>query len=383
MRLLHTGDLHLDSAFCAYGQRGAEQQREAGRDLLRRIFECAESERCDMILIAGDLFDGRFVTPATEELFCELVENANIPVVLSPGNHDWYTDGGIYSRLSAKLSDKLILFSSSELQMFELDALRVRVFGYAFGSAVLSHSPLSEANIPADNGYLKIFCGHADLSSPVSRYAPLTLGEIERCGFDYAALGHIHNRGEQEDARGRVRYCGFCEGRSFDEIGEGGVWIVDLSDGECRAERRILAQKSFYICETDISSCADTNAIVDVLRAEATRYADIAGAHLRIYLCGRASEGAISYVLSRADAIAKSAGIAYLELVDETLPQMDGDYLERDTTLRGELYRTLLPKLTSENADERRLASRALRIGLAAIDGRSVFGADERDGGEV
>ena len=99
MRLLHTGDLHLDSAFCAYGQRGAEQQREAGRDTLRRIFECAESEKCDMILIAGDLFDSRFVSPATEELFCELVENANIPVVLSPGNHDWYTEGGIYSRL--------------------------------------------------------------------------------------------------------------------------------------------------------------------------------------------------------------------------------------------------------------------------------------------
>ena len=88
-------------------------------------------------------------------------------------------------------------------------------------------------------------------------------------------------------------------------------------------------------------------------------------------------------MLSRADAIARSAGIAYLELVDEPLPLLDGDYLERDTTLRGELYRTLLPKLTSENADERRLASRALRIGLAAIDGRSVFGADERDGGEV
>jgi DNA repair exonuclease SbcCD nuclease subunit len=357
--------------------------REAGRELLRRIFECAESEKCDMILVAGDLFDSRFVSPATEELFCELVAGADIPIVISPGNHDCYIEGGIYSRLSSALGDKAVIFSSNELQTFDLDALRVRVFGYAFTSAVLSHSPLSNAEIPEDNGYLKIFCGHADLASPVSRYAPVTLGEIEKCGFDYAALGHIHNRGEQEDARGRVRYCGFCEGRSFDEIGEGGVWIVDLDDGECRAERKILSKKSFYVCETDIGSCADTNAIVGVLRAEAARYADVAGAHLRIYLCGRASEGAISYVLSRADAIARGAGIAYLELVDETLPQMDGDYLERDTTLRGELYRTLLPKLTSENADERRLASRALRIGLAAIDGRSVFGADERDGGEV
>ena len=383
MRLLHTGDLHLDSAFRAYGQRGAEQQREAGREMLRRIFECAKTEKCDMILIAGDLFDSRFASPKTEELFVELVEDVNIPVVLSPGNHDWYSSGGVYSRLSEKLADKLILFSSNELQMFELDSLRVRVFGYAFCSAVLSQSPLSSANIPEDNGYLKIFCAHADLSSPISRYAPVTLGEIERMGFDYSALGHIHNRGECEDAAGRVRYCGFCEGRSFDEIGEGGVWIVDLEDGECRAERKILSRKSFYICETDISSCADTNAIVALVRADASGYADKSGAHLRMYLGGRASDGAVSYVLSRAEAIARGAEVSYLEIIDETLPLIDGDYLERDTTLRGELYRTLLPRLTSDNADERRLASEALRIGLAAIDGRSVFGAEKRDGGEV
>ena len=55
MRILHTGDLHLDSPFCAYGQKDAEKQREAGRELLRRIFDCAKDEKCEMILIAGDL----------------------------------------------------------------------------------------------------------------------------------------------------------------------------------------------------------------------------------------------------------------------------------------------------------------------------------------
>ena len=69
MRILHTGDLHLDSPFCAYGQKDADKQREAGRELLRRIFDCAKDEKCEMILIAGDLFDSRFVTPESAELF--------------------------------------------------------------------------------------------------------------------------------------------------------------------------------------------------------------------------------------------------------------------------------------------------------------------------
>ena len=41
--------------------------------------------------------------------------------------------------------------------------------------------------------------------------------------------------------------------------------------------------------------------------------------------------------------------------------------------MRGEIYRTLLPKLTSADVEERRRATLALKIALAAIDGNSVF----------
>ena len=65
MRFLHTADLHLDSAFCSDGQTGAEIRRQRQRDLLERIFDIARDRACDMILIAGDLFDSSFVTPET------------------------------------------------------------------------------------------------------------------------------------------------------------------------------------------------------------------------------------------------------------------------------------------------------------------------------
>ena len=383
MRLLHTGDLHLDSAFCAYGEKDAQNQREAGRQLLIRIFECARKEKCDMILISGDLFDSRFVTPESAELFCSLVEGINMPVVVSPGNHDYYTDNGFYSKARERLGDALTLFSSNELQMFEFDELRVRVFGYAFTSAILAESPLSDAQMPADNGYLKIFCGHADLAAAVSRYAPITIPEIMRCGFDYSALGHIHNRAESEDEEGRIRYCGFAEGRSFDEIGEGGVWIVDIDHSHCKAERVLLSRRAFFSSEIDVSDSADGEAIVSMIKNELALYSGVVGASVRISLCGRAEETTASYVLSREKEIADAASVEYLELMDRTLPYIDGEYLERDTTLRGELYRTLLPKLTSENADERRLATRALRIGLAAIDGKNIFDTSRKNGGRA
>jgi DNA repair exonuclease SbcCD nuclease subunit len=371
MRILHTGDLHLDSPFCAYGQKDADKQREAGRELLRRIFDCAKDEKCEMILIAGDLFDSRFVTPESAELFCTLVENCGIPVVLSPGNHDYYTENCFYSKIRARLDDKLTVFSSPELQAFDFDDLRVRVYGYAFTSIALTKSPLSDAVSPEDNGYIKLLCAHADLASPVSRYATLTLAEIERFGFDYAALGHIHNRDEREDSDGRVRYCGFAEGRSFDELGEGGVFVVDVDEDSCEAKRIVLSSRAFFAAEVSIPTDAEgvVARICNAIRSK--QYPS--GAHLRLTLTGTADSQTVKEIKSSQDMIRSEAGLEYIEIEDATLPIYDGKYLEKDVTVRGEIYRTLLPKLTSPDGAERKRAVLALKIALAAIDGNSVF----------
>ena len=59
--------------------------------------------------------------------------------------------------------------------------------------------------------------------------------------------------------------------------------------------------------------------------------------------------------------------------MDSTLPVYDGSYLEKDVTVRGEIYRKLMPKLVSADAEERRQALLALKIALTAIDGGNVF----------
>ena len=62
--------------------------------------------------------------------------------------------------------------------------------------------------------------------------------------------------------------------------------------------------------------------------------------------------------------------VAYAEIEDMTVALPDGAALEKDGTLRGEFYRTLRPYLVSDDSAERERALRALRIGLAAIDGK-------------
>ena len=259
--------------------------------------------------------------------------------------------------------------------MFDIDRLGVRVYGYAFTSAAMTESPLASAERVDDNGYTKIFCGHAELNAPLSRYAPVMLSELEDFGFEYAALGHVHNVKAFEDIEGRVRYSGFAEGRAFDELGEGGVWIVDLSDGKCECERKTLSNKAFYISELELSAedqSADMeNKIGELVKKEGWG----ASSYIRIALSGIADENELAALIKKSGELGEALGVAYIELIDETMPLLDVDYLERDTSLRGELYRVLRPKLMSADRTERVRALQALKIGLSAIDGKNIFGA--------
>ena len=63
---------------------------------------------------------------------------------------------------------------------------------------------------------------------------------------------------------------------------------------------------------------------------------------------------------------------AMLEVDDRTSPTFDGGVLENDMTLRGELYRELYPMLSDGTPEERATAAAALRLGLAALEGRNV-----------
>ena len=62
-----------------------------------------------------------------------------------------------------------------------------------------------------------------------------------------------------------------------------------------------------------------------------------------------------------------------LKLRDRTAPIFGSEYLEQDMSIKGELYRTLLPRLASPDEDERRIAADALRIGLLALEGRAFI----------
>lgn len=51
----------------------------------------------------------------------------------------------------------------------------------------------------ADPSRLNILVLHGDAENPASPYNPVSPAELAASGLDYAALGHIHRRGERRD----------------------------------------------------------------------------------------------------------------------------------------------------------------------------------------
>jgi exonuclease SbcD len=97
MRILHTADLHIGKLL--HGFSRLPEQREA----LAHVLNVAKTERPDLVILAGDLYD-RAVPPADAvELFSgfleELVLDLQLPVFAIAGNHDSAERLGFGSRL--------------------------------------------------------------------------------------------------------------------------------------------------------------------------------------------------------------------------------------------------------------------------------------------
>ena len=367
IKIFHTGDFHLDSPFSGVGARESDARREHLREAFALMLDRAVADGCRMVLIAGDLFDCGYVTTETVASAFRAIEKCSLPVVIAPGNHDPFEAGGVYDRHDQP--ENLFVFSSENISRLDFDDLGVSVHGYAFTSDRMDESPLSSP-VELHDKNINILLAHGDLYSPISKYAPISTSAIEAIGYDYVALGHVH-KSEPPIRLGRstVAYCGFPEGRGFDELGFGGALEVSIDGNSVNAERVTLSTKRYLIEELDITGASNDTELISAISSFISKKGFGEETSLRIIL-----RGAVSPDLSTSPSLsADELGVALIELEDDTSPVYDAGLLKYDVTLRGALYRQLLPELSSADTRQRKVAKEALKIGLAALDGKQIF----------
>ncbi len=371
-KIIHAADIHLDAPFSLLDVQKAQVRKNELRGAFSSLILFAKTEKADVVILSGDLFDSGFVTKETTALL--ISQFASFPecrFVIAPGNHDCITPKSPYKK--ELFPPNVYIFESEKLTHFAFPEIGVNVYGFAYTSEAYTENPLATP-IPLDRGRVNILACHADVGGR-SECCPISTADIARSGFDYIALGHIHKGGEVKVAGNTYfAYSGCLEGRSFDECGVKGVIVGDFykQAGHLSANftNRRLCKRRYEKLSVDITGVSSTESLVGRLKVAVASENFGADVLLRLKLVGRISP---EVNLHLAEVTAQTLGLFYLELEDATMPTLNGEELKNDISIRGALYRELLPMLESENEDERAIAADALRLGLRALDGEDVI----------
>lgn len=370
-KIIHTADLHLDAPFSLFDVQKAQVRKNELRGTFASLILYAKTEKADLVIISGDLFDSGFVTKETTALLTsQFASFPDCKFVIAPGNHDFISSRSPYKK--ELFPPNVYIFEEEKISRFSFEDIGVDVYGFAYTSEKYMENPLAEP-IPLDRRKINILVAHGDLVGH-SDCCRLTPADIARSGFDYAALGHIHKGGEVKLVGGTYyAYSGCPEGRSFDECGIKGVIVCEMSKESGRlvagfANKRIC-RRHYERVSVDITGVETDGDLCERVRAAILEKGYGSDVLLRVTLTGRVSPEATFSPEKLSD---QMLGVYYLEVRNESVPLLNYDELKNDISIRGAFFRELLPRLESEDAEERRLAADALRYGLAALDGNDV-----------
>lgn len=360
IRILHTGDLHLDSPFRGLTPEKARQRREEQRELLQRIRTLAEERQVDAVLIAGDLFDGDSVYYETTRMLVDTFSAMSAKIFIAPGNHDPFSEFSPYA--SVRWPENVHIFRSEYFQRVELPEQNAVLYGSAFISKYRDNSPLDQFKADYDDGLARLMLFHGDLSAPKSRYGAVTEAAITATGMDYVALGHVHrHQGFGRRGNTTYAYCGCPEGRGFDETGEKGVILGEIAPGEVKLEFVPIGQRRYEEIALDVTGKEPEAVLRDAVPADSTQHI------YRFRLTGE-RQGEAPDCKALTGLLADK--FFDVQVVDETVPAVDlWERLEEDT-LTGLFLRNMKKRLETAPPEEHALLERATRFGLAALEGR-------------
>jgi exonuclease SbcD len=328
-RFLHTGDIHLDSPLKGLsGQDGAaaERIRGATRQALTRLVDAAVEEEVAFVVIAGDLYDGDWRDYQTGLFFIKemaRLAKARIPVFVAHGNHD--AESQITRQLV--LPDNVRVFPTRRPGSFTLAALGVALHGQGFRQRGVTDNLALGYPAPVA-GHFNIGVLHTGLGgmNGHANYAPCSLADLINRGYDYWALGHVH-QAQVLHAHPHVVFCGNLQGRHIREAGPKGATIVSVADGAVRA-LSTLAVDVVRWANVRVAACGieHIGALIDAMRsAIESAVADQADGRLlacRVELTGESELhheilGARERLLAEAQAAALALGeeVAWIETV--------------------------------------------------------------------
>lgn len=265
MKFIHAADLHIDSPLRGldrYDGAPVERLRGASRQAFMALVNLAIEQSVEMVIIAGDIYDGNWADFRTGLFFREQLlrlRRAGTRVFLVKGNHD------AESQITKQLPEVegVHIFSAQKSETIDLEELGVAIHGRSFPHRAVPEDLVPHYPPPVA-GRFNIGILHTSLNGRVDHdpYAPTSVEALCDKGYDYFALGHIHAREVVREADPRIVFPGNLQGRHAKETGPKGCELVTLEGGVITAAEFVpLEVVRWHHFELDVSGLDNVDAL--------------------------------------------------------------------------------------------------------------------------
>lgn len=256
MKFIHAADIHLDSPLRGlerYEGVPAEEIRGATRRAFENLIQLAIDEEVAFVLLAGDLYDGDWRDYNTGLFFTRQMSqlhDAGIGAYVVAGNHD------AASQITKTLRPprNVHVFATRAPESVRLEGHGMAIHGQGFATRAVTDD-LTRRYPLADPDLFNIGLLHTSLDGRPGHeaYAPCTLDGLRSRGYQYWALGHVHNR-EVVAEEPWVVFPGNTQGRHARETGPKGCSLVTVEAGRVVAvEHRVLDVVRWSVCSVGVA----------------------------------------------------------------------------------------------------------------------------------
>lgn len=238
LSILHTADLHLGMKFSSY-QDMKEKLAAARFETLGGLIEIANETKCDLLVVAGDLFDRVTIAKRDVQKCLDILKGfEGQALAVLPGNHDYISgDSELWHYFKEHASDRVVLLD--ECREYDLEHYGMKCVLHA-GPCNAKHSGenaidwIGESSRASDQR-IHIGVAHGNVAGygpdMEGEYFPMDRRELLALGLDLWLLGHVHVPAPKEPSPDeRVYYAGTPEPDGFDCRHVGSAWLITIAE---------------------------------------------------------------------------------------------------------------------------------------------------------
>lgn len=343
IKFIHIADMHFDAAFDSLNNKTnlGQVRRFDQRIIFNNIIEIIKSEQIPYLFIAGDFYEQKYIRESTIEFInTKFKEIPYTRIFIAPGNHDPFLKNSFYNTYSWSPNVKIF---TGKIEKVELPDFNLYGFGFSDYNSSVS------LNINLDHKKPNILLMHASLDGN-DNYNSVSSTFLQKLGFDYVALGHIHKTNFNEERN--IIYPGSTLAMGFDELGKHGIVKGEITD-KLHISFIPTDNREYIEKFVDISNMTSSEDLI-----EYANNLDLSTKYLyKIVLTGYKNFEIINNIF---DFMPQNV----IKIKDETSTEYDLNAIAKENSLKGLFVRNLLEKLPNNELE----VKKAIEIGLSFFD---------------